>query len=116
MHRPLLTCGDADDNVPAQTFLAPIFEANKVLFVIQAHMHGYERFEYPTGPTYVTTGGGGGLIKDPSENIARPYCDARVVVGDYYHGTIFHVGADTVDVEVVDRNGDVRDTFSRTIP
>ncbi len=115
LHRPLLTCGDADDNVPAYEFFTPIFEATKVLFVVQAHMHGYERFEFPTGPTYITTGGGGGVIQDPSENLSRAYCDARVVVGDYFHSTVFDVGETEVVVRAIDRDAEVRDTFSRMI-
>lgn len=115
-HRPLLTCGDSGDDPAAFDFLEPVFEANKVLFVIQAHMHGYERFDVPNGPTYITTAGGGGLIQDIDENIDRPYCDQRVASAAVYHGTIFHVGDTDVVGEVVDREGVVQDTFTRTIP
>lgn len=115
LHRPLVTCGDSDDNVPAFEFLHPIFEATKVLFVVQAHMHGYERFAFPTGPTYITTGGGGGIIQDPSENLARAYCDARVIVGDYFHSTVFDVGEEEVSIRAIDRDGSLQDSFSRVI-
>ncbi len=115
-HKPFLTCGDTGDNMPAYEHFEPIFEQYGVLFVLQAHMHGYERFELGQGPTYVTTGGGGGLIGVIDENIERAYCEDRVSSGAFYHATIFHVESDTVSAEVIDRDGAVRDTFSRSIP
>ena len=115
LHRPLLTCGDSGDLPEAFAELDPLFASHDVLFVLAGHMHGYERFERATGPTYITTAGGGGVIQDPSENVARPYCGDRVAVGDYYHGVIFHVGDAAVEGEVVDQDGVVRDTFERPL-
>ncbi len=89
-HRPLVTCGDMPDNPGTRAQFEPIFLANKVLLVFQAHMHGYERFEFP-GITYVTTAGGGGLITDVDANKFRTYCDKRVAAGPYYHATIVEV-------------------------
>ena len=43
-------------------------------------MHGYERFEFGA-LTYLTAAGGGGLLGDPDENVARTYCDKRVASG-----------------------------------
>ena len=50
-----------------------------VPLVLQAHMHGYERFEY-NGITYVTTAGGGGNIVDVNQNVATvpAYAGANV--------------------------------------
>ncbi|NUP10429.1 MAG: metallophosphoesterase family protein [Polyangiaceae bacterium] len=115
-HRPLVTCGDSGDDEAAFSHLAPIFEQNNVLFVIQAHMHGYERFEFDAGPTYVTAAGGGGLLGNVDENAARSYCNRREASGAFYHGVLFHVGETEVTGEAIDRDGAVRDTFSRAIP
>jgi hypothetical protein len=115
LHRPMLTCGDSGDLPEAFAEFDPVFAANDVLFVFAGHMHGYERFELGRDPTYITTAGGGGVIRDPSENTARPYCGSRVAVGDYYHSVVLHVTDDSVSGEVIDRAGAVRDTFSKSL-
>lgn len=116
MHRPLLTCGDSGDDSNAYAFLEPVFVANGVALVLQAHMHGYERFERPSGVTYVTTAGGGGLMGDVDENTARPYCGDRVAAAPAYHAMIFEVGAATLTGTAVDRDGAVIDTFVKNVP
>jgi hypothetical protein len=115
-HRPLYSCGDSGDDQAAREFLQPIFEATNVLFVISAHMHGYERFEFDSGPTFLVSGGGGGLLQNIDENLDRPYCDRRVASGKLHHSVLFDVGATEVSGRVIDRDGEVQDTFSRAIP
>jgi hypothetical protein len=115
-HKPFLTCGDTGDNPAARTWLEPIFLQYKVLFVLQAHMHGYERFELPNGLTYITTAGGGGLLGDTDANTSRDYCVDRVASGAFYHAMIFSVGATDVSAKAIDQDGMVRDTFSKPIP
>jgi Calcineurin-like phosphoesterase len=115
-HRPFLTCGDSGDNPDARTSLEPLFLQYKVMFVLQAHMHGYERFELPNGMTYITAAGGGGLIGNVDANIARAYCVDRVASGPYYHAVIFDVGATSVSGKVIDKDGVVRDTFTKIVP
>lgn len=115
-HRPLFTCGDSGDDAPAAAHLVPIFEANDVRLVLQAHMHGYERFEMEDGITYITAAGGGGLMGNVDENTTRPYCDKRVASGPYFHAVIFSVDAGSLSGEVVSEDGTVVDTFSKPIP
>ena len=115
-HRPLVTCGDVGDDPAAREFLEPFFEANNVLFVIGAHMHGYERFDFPTGPTYMTIAGGGGVVGNVDENIDRPYCVDRVMSGPIFHAVIFDVGPTEISLEAIDDKGAVVDTFARPIP
>ncbi len=115
-HRPLVTCGDTGDDPAALAFLGPIFETTGVLFVLQAHMHGYERFEFGSGPTYLTCAGGGGLLGDVDENIDRPYCVDRLASGAFYHAAIFDVGATEIEVRVIDRDGVVQDSFQKALP
>ena len=112
-HRPLLTCGDVADDPAAFDFLGPVFEDTNVLFVLQAHMHGYERFELGSGPTYLTSGGGGGVLSDVDLAIDREYCDSRVASGAFYHAIVFEVDSAEVRGTVIDHEGTVQDTFSR---
>lgn len=115
-HKPFRTCGDTGDNESAYTFFEPLFLQYKVMFVFQAHMHGYERFELPDGMTYITSAGGGGVITNIDENIERPYCVDRVKAGKWYHAMIMDVGATSVTGKVIDDQGVVQDTFTKPIP
>jgi hypothetical protein len=115
MHRPLLTCGDTGDNVPAQQHFEPIFKQFKVPLVFQAHMHGYERFEY-NGITYVTAAGGGGRIGDPNMNTSRAYCSTRVASGGFFHAVIVDVTPGMFAAQVIDDQGATRDSFTHMVP
>jgi hypothetical protein len=123
-HKPLVTCGDTSDDPVARAQLEPIFIKNRVTLVLQAHMHGYERFTFP-GITYVTTGGGGGIIVEPDKNLARDYCGSRVASGNYHHATVFDLaaagaasdaGAPSLHGTAIDEFGAVRDDFQITVP
>lgn len=114
-HRPLVTCGDTGDNPEARAYLEPIFLANKVALVLQAHMHGYERFELGE-LTYVTTAGGGGLMGNVDENDERPYCVDRVASGPYFHTVIFGLEGTTLTGTAIDEDGVIVDSFSKTVP
>ena len=72
-HKPWVTCGDTGDDPGARARFEPLFSQYKVPLIIQAHMHGYERFEFGS-ITYLTIAGGGGAIGDPDANTSRPYC------------------------------------------
>ena len=81
---------DTGDDTAALAQLQPLFTQYKVPLVIQAHMHGYERFETP-GLTLVTAGGGGGAIGDVNANTTRTYCNQRVASGAYFHAVMFEI-------------------------
>lgn len=119
VHRPFVTCGDTDDNASARDALEPFLDRAKVPLVLQAHMHGYERFTFGSGATartYVTAGGGGGVIQNVDKNASRAYCKDRVKSGPIYHGVLFDIAADTLRGRVVDETGAVRDDFSIPVP
>jgi hypothetical protein len=78
-------------------------------------MHGYERFEIP-GLTLVTAGGGGGALGDVNANTSRSYCNERVASGAFFHAEQFEIGPGTLSCTVVDDQGNVRDSFSHTVP
>jgi hypothetical protein len=113
-HKPFVTCGDCGDNPLARQYFEPLFLLHKVPLVIQAHMHGYERFDFGN-ITYVTTAGGGGGIGDPDQNVSRSYCGQRVVSGGFFNALVVDVGA-TLKGTAVDDHGTVRDSFELTIP
>ena len=115
MHRPLVTCGDNAQNDGARKAYASTLAQYKVPFVIQAHIHGYERFEID-GITYVTTGGGGGLIGDMDANISRAECGMRKVSGGFFHAMDVVIEGSTLSATVIDDNGATRDAFTVALP
>lgn len=114
-HRPLVTCGDTSDNPDARAKFEPIFAQYHVPLVLQAHMHGYERFEFP-GITYLTVAGGGGRIGDINLNMDRPYCNQRVASGEYRFSVIFDVTKGQLAGTVIDYTGLTVDSFTHVVP
>ncbi|MEO5731769.1 MAG: metallophosphoesterase [Byssovorax sp.] len=114
-HKPWVTCGDTGDAPDLRAHFEPVFAKYGVALVIQAHMHGYERFEFGAF-TYLTAAGGGGLLGDPDENVARAYCDKRVASGRYHSAVILDVAPGKLSGAVIDTKGTVRDTFSKMVP
>jgi hypothetical protein len=114
-HKPFVTCGDTGDNPVARAYMEPIFKQYTVPLVLQAHMHGYERFEFP-GITYVTSAGGGGSLGDVNKNIANPYCGQRVASGAFFHGLVVDVTTGKLSGQAIDDQGVVRDSFEKLVP
>ena len=115
MHRPLVTCGDNAQNDGARRAYASTLAQYKVPFVIQAHIHGYERFEID-GITYVTTGGGGGRIGNIDANISRAECGMRKVSGGFFHAMDVVIEGKTLSAKVIDEEGAIRDSFTVAFP
>ena len=115
MHRPLVTCGDNAENDGARKAYASTFAQYKVPFVIQAHIHGYERFEID-GITYVVTGGGGGLIGNIDENLSRAECAMRKASGGFFHAMDVVIDGPSLHATVIDDSGATRDTFTVALP
>lgn len=115
VHKPFVTCGDTGDNPMLRALLEPFFLQYHVPIVIQAHMHGYERFEFGN-ITYLTIAGGGGRIGDPSANTSRSYCDKRVVGNGARHAAIFQLATGKITGTVTDYQGSVVDSFTETVP
>ena len=113
-HAPWVTCGDKSEDTAARTQFEPIFDTNGVRLVIQAHMHGYERFDL-NGRTFLTTGGGGGALDDVDKNLDRPVCAQRVSSGAFRHAVLMEVNATELVGTVIDEKGVTRDTFSIAI-
>jgi hypothetical protein len=115
MHKTLVTCGDTGQNTAVREQFEPLFTQYKVPLVVQAHMHGYERFEL-NGITYITSGGGGGSLGNVDENIERPECAMRVASGKHRHAMLFEVGPGELKGSAIDPNGVVIDSFTKVVP
>ncbi len=115
MHRPLVTCGDTGDDPDDRAKLEPIFLQNHVPLVVQAHMHGYERFDFGN-ITYVTAAGGGGVIGDPNANISRSYCNQRVAFGGFRHAVLFSLTTGQLAGTAIDYTGTTQDAFTLAVP
>ncbi|MCC6645173.1 MAG: metallophosphoesterase family protein [Polyangiaceae bacterium] len=113
-HRPFFTCGDSDHHPDEQAELEPSFKAFGVRVVLQAHMHGYERFE-KEGILYITTGGGGGAIGTIDDDLARPECALRKASGAFPHSILLDADGATLTGTVIDNKGATRDTFTTTL-
>jgi hypothetical protein len=118
MHRPLYTLGDAAPQLAERQVLEPIFVANGVALVLAGHMHGYERFETPSGITYVTCAGGGGVINDVNANLNNYPDDKplRVAVSDHYSACLYTIAPGRVSSTVIDEFGATIDQFDKAVP
>lgn len=114
MHRAFMTCSDGNQLADDRVAYASIFAQNKVSLVIQAHIHGYERFEVD-GLTYVTTGGGGGRLSDIDQNASRAECAMRKVGGAFFHAVDFVVDGNQLTGTAIDDQGATRDSFHVTL-
>lgn len=114
-HKPFVTCGDTGDNPAARAYMEPLFIQYKVPMVLQAHMHGYERFEFPN-ITYVTSAGGGGSIGNVNGNITRAYCNQRIASGPYFHALVVDVTTGKLSAQAIDDSGALKDSFEKVVP
>ena len=87
MHRPFLTCGDADEHSKEREELAPSFAEYGVRLALAGHLHGYERFERD-GMTYITAGGAGGPVVDSDEELDRPSGGSRLSSASAKHAVV----------------------------
>jgi hypothetical protein len=115
MHRPFATCGDNAEADSARKGYASLFAQQKVVLVMQAHIHIYERFEID-GLTYVTSGGGGGLIGKDDANISRAECASRKSAGAFFHAIDMVADGNELRGTVIDDSAAVRDTFTIPLP
>jgi hypothetical protein len=109
-HKPFLTCGDTYDNPTNLALWEPRFVEAGVATVFAGHMHGYERFDHGGRP-WIVTGGGGGAIRDPSQNMSRSYCNERTKGAASYHLLRVRSEGTKLRMEAVDDGGIVFDTF-----
>ncbi len=117
MHRPMLSCGDADSHPDWRATFEPIFLATGVKLVLAGHMHGYERFEVQ-GLTYVVSGGGGGLLGDVDMNLTTRPEEAKIrVVGKReYNALLVEIGPTSITANAVNDQGVTIDSFTHPTP
>lgn len=115
LHRPFATCSDNAQLVDERLAYASVFADTGVALVLQAHVHGYERFELD-GVTYVTTGGGGGRLSDMDANASRAECAHRKASGAFFHAVDFVADGREITGKAIDDQGVVRDAFTIALP
>jgi acid phosphatase type 7 len=122
LHRPFLTCGDTGQKDAERAGMEPLFEKYKVPLILQGHMHGYEHFEVPQPTdtsktfTYLTIGGGGGLLGDIDGNSNLPTCTMRTQAAKAYHIAVFDVKAGSIHTNVLGTDGSIIDSFDKQVP
>ena len=84
IHRPVYSLGDFRPNLAQREALSAATSAYSVPLVLAGHMHGYERFELD-GVTYITTGAGGFVDVDISQQAEEfpELAAARVASGSF---------------------------------
>ncbi len=97
-----------DGEPMVRMFLVPLFEEYGVDIYFSGHTHNYERGA-KNGVTYIISGGGGGGL-DPW---ARDYEHVEVWAG-VHHFTGVTVDGPTIDIEAVDIDGNLVDTYQIT--
>ena len=109
-HHPPYTCGGHAGSSTVQQRWVPLFERYGVQLVLSGHDHNYQRFAGRGGVTYVVHGGGGaGLYRISSCPSSYPPRVRR----RHEHGFLsVSIGADRLDVSIVNLHGRVRDRFS----
>jgi len=85
--------------------LQPLFEKNGVSAVIQGHRHYYSRCRV-NGIEYITVGGGGAELYDPSGDV--PYLEA---MNKSHHFARFDVSEGGIYVRIIGENGALLDSF-----
>lgn len=97
--------------------LVPLFDRFRVDLVLAGHDHNYERSKPlrrnvfdPSGTVYIVTGGGGG--SRTFRNAGR--AGWTEVSGKYHHFVEIEIAGDSLCGRVIDRAGEVADTFCRT--
>jgi predicted phosphodiesterase len=88
----------SDDNLMERDRLDTLFQKNNVDVVFAGHEHLYHRTTMG-GVVYITTGGAGAPLYADDLN------------GGFHHFIVMNVDGDTVEGEVIDSDGMVRDRF-----
>jgi len=105
--------GNAYDNTTIQANLHPLLVSKNIKLVLQGHIHSYCRC-LKDGIQYVTLGGGGAPL-DSQRGPAGTY-DPSLIQKDafVFHFGRFVVNGNTIEATVIDKDGNIIDSFSVT--
>ncbi|MBF0552377.1 MAG: metallophosphoesterase family protein, partial [Deltaproteobacteria bacterium] len=106
LHYPIWDC--QTDNEEIQIQLCPIIEKSGIKLVIQGHNHYYCRSEV-NGVTYLTLGGGGAELDNPTP--VRPLSYVKTYK-EAHHFARCDIKGNTMAVTVIDDTGAVIDSFT----
>ncbi len=117
-HRPVYTLGDHAPSLRLRAAIEPVIEAHAVPLVVQGHNHIYERFVVGE-TTYVVSGGGGSALYSDVNASAEDHPDdvpLRVIGEAWHHAIRMTIRDGNLHGDVIDLEGDLRDSFDITVP
>ncbi|NOX85037.1 MAG: T9SS type A sorting domain-containing protein [Chlorobi bacterium] len=107
-HEPGWSAGGGHpNNTQVQNVIQPLCVQYGVQLVINGHNHYYAR-AVVNGIDHITTGGGGAPLYNPNPN-----ADSIVIVSRKYHYCRVDIAGDTLTYTVIDKDGNVIETFER---
>ena len=111
-HVPPFFSGSAhpEDQLPIRQHWHPIFEEAGAPLVFSGHSHHYERLE-ADGITYIVSGGGSAVLY-----AAGDFLEESQVYGRRTHFVLLDIYPDRIDLQAIDRFGDVFDSLSLSMP
>jgi hypothetical protein len=110
LHEPGWSAGGGHaNNTQVQQLIQPLCETYGVQFVLTGHNHYYAR-AVVNNIDHITAGGGGAPLYNPNPN-----ADSIVIVDKTYHYCRIDIADDTLTFTATDNNGDLIETFTRTL-
>lgn len=110
-HKPIYTLATHSPRLDVRAQLEPLIKAHGVKLVLQAHNHGYERFEVD-GVTYIMSGGGGAPLYDMDANVTDHPAEVPLRKSSQreYEVVVFTID-DAIRGEAINDKGEVIDSF-----
>lgn len=110
-HKPIYTLSNNAPRTDIRAELEPLLQAHGVKLVLQAHNHGYERFEVD-GITYLVAGNGGAPLYDMNENVSNFPNDVPLRKDvERQYGSVVVTVDDAIRGEAINEKGEVIDSF-----
>jgi len=111
-HHPPLSCSSHGDTGTVLDNWVPVFDED-VVMVLSGHDHNYQRFE-KSGVSYVVSGGGGNRLYELRACTAGH--PERIAGEAVHHFLVLTQSLHEINVDVVDVNGEVIDSFAVGLP
>ncbi len=105
MHHPPYSGGAHGSSLDVRDAFSPLFEEYGVQLVLSGHDHDFQRSQIINGVTYIVSGAAAKLRDAHRADFAE-------VAFSTYHFVDISVGADSIDVQAVDQQGQVLDRVS----
>ncbi len=104
-HHPVYSSGEHGNNGRLQATLTPLMLKYGVAFYLAGHDHEYERFQPVKGVQYIVSGGGGAYLRDFKKPVAGSLKREK-----RNHFLLFTLTGHTMEMQAIDKHGEVFDT------